>query len=218
MTEAEWLVAANPQALLEFVREQATDRKLRLYAVACGHAVEHELIDEGLQLLEACGAYADGRLEWGELTAYREAAKRPNLYGQSHSRRSGRAGQAALRATIAIAWGKGAPPAQAVEEVIVLCLEARRHSNWKRASEEFSHFLRDIFPFRPVSFAPSWRAPTVTFLAQTMYDARDFSAMPLLADALQVSGCDNAEVLNHCRGLGPHCRGCWVVDAILGKG
>ncbi|WP_439621129.1 hypothetical protein [Gemmata sp.] len=41
--------------------------------------------------------------------------------------------------------------------------------------------------------------------------------MPILADAPQDAGCDSAEVLDHCRGAGPHVRGCWVVDMLLGK-
>ena len=39
----------------------------------------------------------------------------------------------------------------------------------------------------------------------------------ILADALQDAGCGNADILNHCRGDGPHVRGCWVVDLVLGK-
>ena len=54
-------------------------------------------------------------------------------------------------------------------------------------------------------------------LARQMYDFRDFSAMPRLADALQDAGCDNADILDHCRGPGPHVRGCWVVDLVLGN-
>ena len=79
--------------------------------------------------------------------------------------------------------------------------------------------FRDIFgnPFRPVTFCPEWRTETAVSLARTMYDARDFSAMPILADALQDAGCDNEEILNHCRGPGPHVRGCWVCDLVLGK-
>jgi hypothetical protein len=50
-----------------------------------------------------------------------------------------------------------------------------------------------------------------------MYDSRDFAAMPILADALQDAGCDHADILAHCRGDGPHVRGCWVVDLALGK-
>jgi hypothetical protein len=50
-----------------------------------------------------------------------------------------------------------------------------------------------------------------------MYFSRDFSAMPILADALQDAGCENADVLDHCRGPGPHVRGCFVVDKLLAK-
>ncbi|HEY1186644.1 MAG TPA: hypothetical protein VGE74_03255 [Gemmata sp.] len=80
--------------------------------------------------------------------------------------------------------------------------------------------IRDIFgnPFRPVVFAPEWRTGTVTALAAQMYESRDFSAMPILADALQDAGCDNEDILTHCRAAGAtHVRGCWVVDLALGK-
>ena len=72
-------------------------------------------------------------------------------------------------------------------------------------------------PFRRVEFAPEWRTDTAVSLARTMYASRDFSAMPILADALQDAGCDNDDVLSHCREPGPHARGCWVVDGVLGK-
>ena len=90
-----------------------------------------------------------------------------------------------------------------------------------RATESAAQaaLLRDIFgnPFRPVAFSPAWRTDTAVALAQQMYDAREFGAMPILADALQNAGCDNDEVLTHCREGGPHVRGCWVVDLVLGK-
>ncbi|HVL11991.1 MAG TPA: hypothetical protein VM529_05470 [Gemmata sp.] len=51
-----------------------------------------------------------------------------------------------------------------------------------------------------------------------MYGSRDFSPMPILADALQDAGCDSADILDHCRGPKQvHVRGCWVVDLVLGK-
>jgi hypothetical protein len=79
--------------------------------------------------------------------------------------------------------------------------------------------LRDIFgnPFRPVAFDPSWRTEAVVGLARGMYESRDFGPMPVLADALEDAGCADAGVLTHCRGPGPHVRGCWVVDLVLGK-
>jgi hypothetical protein len=82
-------------------------------------------------------------------------------------------------------------------------------------SERKTHasLLRDILgnPFRPVIFSPEWRTNTAIIIARTMYDARDFSAMPILADALQDTGCDNDDALNHCRDANQvHVRGCWV--------
>jgi hypothetical protein len=72
-------------------------------------------------------------------------------------------------------------------------------------------------PFRPIALDPSWLTPTAVTLARQMYESRDFTPMPILADALQDAGCDNTDILNHCRGEGPHVRGCWVVDLLLGK-
>jgi hypothetical protein len=80
--------------------------------------------------------------------------------------------------------------------------------------------LRDVFgnPFRPVSFDPSWRTDTVLSLAGGMYGSRDFSRVPILGDALQDAGCEDADVLGHCLDpKGVHVRGCWVVDRLLGK-
>jgi hypothetical protein len=71
-------------------------------------------------------------------------------------------------------------------------------------------------PFRSPVCAPQWLTSTVLALAQVI-DAGDLSALPILADALQEAGCDNEEVLNHCRGPGPHLCGCWVANLVLGK-
>jgi hypothetical protein len=57
----------------------------------------------------------------------------------------------------------------------------------------------------------------VTALAQGIYDERTFTDLPILADAMEEAGCDDADILNHCRGPGLHVLGCWVLDVILGK-
>jgi hypothetical protein len=89
---------------------------------------------------------------------------------------------------------------------------------WEVARARHADLLRCIFgnPFRPRTFSPSWRTDTAVALARQMYDSRDFGAMPILADAIQDAGCDNEEILSHCRGPGPHVRGCWVADLVLG--
>ena len=89
--------------------------------------------------------------------------------------------------------------------------------------------LRCIFgnPFRPGTLSPAilaWHDGTVVCIAQSLYDERnlpsgtfDLSRMNILADALLDAGCDQDEIIAHCRQPGPHVRGSWVVDSCLGK-
>jgi hypothetical protein len=72
--------------------------------------------------------------------------------------------------------------------------------------------LRDLFgnPFRPVACDPAWRTPSVRRLAEVIYEEGAFDRLPILADALEEAGCDNADILSHLRGPGPHVRGCWL--------
>lgn len=78
---------------------------------------------------------------------------------------------------------------------------------------------RDLIPnpFVPVGWRREWFTSTVVSLARSMYDSRDYSLMPILADALLDAGCDHQLVQGHCRSGKPHARGCWVLDAILGR-
>jgi hypothetical protein len=97
---------------------------------------------------------------------------------------------------------------------------------WENEHKAQAVLLRCIFgnPFRPITLHPAWLTPTIASLAQAIYGDRqlpsglfDNQRMGVLADALEEAGCDNAEVLSHLRGGGEHVRGCWVVDAVLGK-
>jgi hypothetical protein len=82
-------------------------------------------------------------------------------------------------------------------------------------------FCRDIFqPFRDSTIdgaCRAWHSGAMAKLAESIHAARAFDRLPVLADALEEAGCTDAEILGHCRGPGPHVRGCWVVDLILGK-
>jgi hypothetical protein len=86
-----------------------------------------------------------------------------------------------------------------------------------------SRVVADIYreftpnPFVPLSWNPDWFTSTVRDLAAHIYESREFSAMPILADALQDAGCNDEQILMHCRANKSHARGCWVLDAILGK-
>src|SRR5262249_39156635 len=91
--------------------------------------------------------------------------------------------------------------------------------------------LRDLFgplPFREVGIDSSvlhWNGGAVVQLAQAAYEERilpeghlDPARLAVLADALEESGCATPETLLHLRGPGPHVRGCFVLDALLGRG
>jgi hypothetical protein len=65
--------------------------------------------------------------------------------------------------------------------------------------------------------AVAWRTPTATQMAGGIEDEGTFAALPILADALEDAGCTDQAILHHCRGPGPHVRGCWVIAALLAK-
>ena len=79
--------------------------------------------------------------------------------------------------------------------------------------------IRDVFgyPFAPVAFKAGWRTDIVTGLTEGIATDGTFDRLPILADSLEEAGCDNAQLLDHCRGGGPHVRGCWAVELILGR-
>jgi hypothetical protein len=90
------------------------------------------------------------------------------------------------------------------------------------ADRTSADLLRCVFGtrFGPLSVDPAWQAwqaRTIPKLAQAIYEERAFDRLPILADALEEAGCTNSDILNHCRGPGPHVRGCFVVDLILSK-
>jgi hypothetical protein len=70
----------------------------------------------------------------------------------------------------------------------------------------------------------AWKDETVLKLAEAVYEDRqlpsghlDNHRLAVLADALEDAGCTDVDIFEHCRGTGPHVRGCWVVDLLLGK-
>jgi hypothetical protein len=122
--------------------------------------------------------------------------------------------------------------ADAADSVLVQWLEATSEYNhdtegflrWADVDPRlaFVTMLHDIIgnPFRPISINSTWLTwhnGLLMSMAQRMCDSRDFSDMPVLADALEEAGCNNADILQHCRQPGEHVRGCWLVDLILGK-
>jgi len=220
VTEKEWLTFETLYAgeCIPGVRKLLTDRKCRLFASACARRI-WKYIPEGVprQILETLEKLTDrgitqaaleeiqGTYDYPEnpsdVEGYARSVVVTCMWDQSLRLFSTSAGY--CRATIVT----DSPKKQA----------RRREQEEERAQCDL---LRDILPnpFRKLTKPKKdWLTETARALAKGIYAERAFDRMPILADALEDAGCDHADMIAHCRGDGPHVRGCWVVDLILGK-
>jgi hypothetical protein len=245
MTEAEWLACDDPTPLLEELKGRASRRKMRLFACACCNRLEVLLTDGANRTaIDLAMRYADGGASEEELEqtsqrvrqaavvaiaslAYERCGSQEafeQLPAQAGSDLIQEAANAcpvgnALGALGNATWpklGNASGAARYAVQAILLTTGPAAAQQDRLAQRVL---VADIFgnPFRPVVFSPEWRTDTALTLARQMYESREFGAMPILADALQDAGCDNDDILEHCRGDGPHVRGYWVVDLVLGK-
>jgi hypothetical protein len=230
MTESDWATCTHPAAMLSFLRDRgASERKLRLFAVACCRRVLHMMADLRCRhAVEVAEAFADGSAGDGERGAAMREANQAALdalqvHLGSEFATSPRFVLAANAATSACGT-PGEFATNAVRGILGACWKIARDPesalgglDHERAAECIT--IRDIFgdPFKPTPFAPSWRTDTVVTLARQQYETRDFSLMPIMGDALQDAGCEEESILNHCRSPGVHVRGCFVVDLVLNR-
>jgi hypothetical protein len=229
MTEAEWVKVIVPRSMLEWIHRRATDRKMRLFACACARriwaAVEECRGSAIFSEVTLAEAFADGKATLRKMATAREnrcGVGEYSPFADALNAGSATIEMEALKAALGASTHSIMGFALlAREEVPESGEEQRRAVIAAQQTESCTQaaVIRDIFgnPFHPVPFDPVWRTVTVVALARQMYESRDFGAMPILADALQDAGCDSADILDHCRGLGPHVRGCWVLDLVLGK-
>ena len=70
MTDQEWLACTDPQAMLEFLRGQTSDRKLRLFACASCRRIWPLMEDNRTRMaVEVAERYADGWINEEELAS-----------------------------------------------------------------------------------------------------------------------------------------------------
>lgn len=206
MTEEDWLACRDPAAMLAYLRGKASDRKLRLFACACCRRVwpllKFEASRQAVETAERC-AEDGGRLERARLSA--------NI-----PKTSGLGGTTTYPASRAALASADASPFRAAAGASEFAAAAGTLTR-ERAGQVT--LLRCVFGnhFHPASPDPSWLTSTVLALAASVYESRAFHDLPVLADALEEAGCGDEVALAHLRGGGPHARGCWVVDLLLGK-
>jgi hypothetical protein len=213
MTEAEWLAATDPTPMLDWLTERTpapSERKMRLLLAGCVRRRWDQF------------PFEDMRNPTLTAERYADGAATPEELHEVHSRYFERATYGRIRQgdTQAFFFHLLAYAPSVSGRLIA---RPQRSTTWPGVStlagDSLPDFLRCVFgnPFRPITADPSWLTPTVVSLAEGIYADRAFDRLPILADALQDAGCENTDILDHCRGEGVHVRGCWVVDLLLGK-
>jgi hypothetical protein len=193
------------------IATNTSQRKIRLFACFCCREIWHLLTDQRSRFaVEFAERFADGRGSRAERLSALGAAKDATTASQHQ----GEAVYYAACAAEDLVFGDGIGLYDGSFHAKV----AREHAH----HDALSHpdLLREIIgnPFRSVGFDSAWRTPDVAALATGIYESRDFSPMPILADALQDAGCTSEDILNHLRDShATHVRGCWALDLVLGK-
>jgi hypothetical protein len=202
VTEAEWLQLTDPKPMLEFLKGKASDRKLRLFAVACCRVVWDYLTKQRSRMaVEVAERYADQTATDAEL-------------GWAHSGANDAAHQTQRRGSRS---RYGHPLLQAEAKLFYAAQAADPHMpfpvgrlGWVGRDDDIKGIspalLRDIFgnPLRPATGHPAWWTATVISLATASYEERelpggqlDSDRLTVLADALEEAGGVSPNVLSH---------------------
>jgi hypothetical protein len=239
MSESEWVTCMDPVQMLGYLRHckvrfRPTERTWRLFVCAYWREflwktfpwewyeslreVVREAADQVRETVAVAEQYADGSVGSRELAVAREAALRVGEGLRSY-RQFGSPSCVAphrprsLPALFSLAADAAAPSVRDAAISLV---------NTHPEAAQVAQLLHDIvgLPFRGTQIEPAWLAwndGAVPKIAKGIYAERAFDRLPIFADAMEEAGCSDAAILEHCRSPGPHVRGCWVVDLLLGK-
>jgi hypothetical protein len=239
VTESEWLITADAMPMLKFLLDGGgvSPRKLRLWAVACCRRVWRHIAEErNRRALVLAERYADDETAVAELQAALRAVHAsgdvPAAFGDTDREAlaalaaAGVRGSAAL-ATVTAATNDVLAAEAAITATAILAVRKGGPQVGDAARAAHAALLRDIFgplPFRRMALDPSCLTPATQALARAAYDDRllpsghlDAGRLSRLADGLEQEGCSDAVLLGHLRGPGPHVRGCFALDLLLGK-
>jgi hypothetical protein len=231
ISESKWCLYEDPTPMLVFLRDKVSERKLRLFAVACCRRIWNLIPDKpGHKAVEQAERYADGVASRQQLARARWACSpRAHLSRPPSERDHNWLAMLAVLACVSNDVGnvEAVAMASAMAHADSLLVDAPAtpttySQRQKHRAQEHSYqasLLREVVgnPFRSVTFGPAGLTPAIEALADAIYGERAFDRMPVLGDALEEAGLNSIEVLGHCREPGEHVRGCWVLDALLGK-
>lgn len=231
MTEHDWLTGSDPTALLAFAEGRASPRKLRLFACAC--------VRRGWSLLryraprhavETAERYAEGQANDAELGQARDQAEVSAGNAPEFEQYAYQAAAACV-AEDAAGAARGAVEAMRQQAIRTVCYELTPGENEGRANALAADaegraqcdLLRELLgnPYRPLAIDVTWLAAAdgaARAMSEWIEREQRFDELPYLADALTDAGCRNDALLDHLRGPDDHYRGCWALDALLGRG
>lgn len=232
MTEQEWLVCGDPRRMLEYAltvpkREPdwgMSNRKLWLFVLAILDNCPNWKNDHTWE------ADHPGRPDFviRELSDWIEKDIKPSSKNWTTEVDGGRMQTGREAALRLVSWREDEEPfparrADFLREIL--------GNPWKPINCKEEYQTDDGWGVTDRRPAP-WLTSLVLNMARRIYDEKDWEAMPVLADALEEAGCGDYRILDHLRekpqqiytGHGDHevhepfhCRGCYVLDTLLGK-
>lgn len=233
LSEAAWAACAQTYDMLDDLRARSAGhpdwRRMRLFGCACCRTVWHLLADErSWAAVEVAERYADGDAA-AEGLADAEGGARAVAYATKKMPFK----DAAWAVTCVTGrdestWMGACSASRYAADALAKAAAKKPAERAARQAEAFARqagLVRCIFgdPFRPFHADPAWLTPTVNKLAWAAVEGRqlptgelDPARLAVLADALEEAGAD-ALMVAHLRSAGPHVRGCWAVDAALGR-
>jgi hypothetical protein len=210
------------------VDERTSDRKRRLFAVACLRRFAHLLDDRrSRRALEVAERYAEGLATEAERQEAEDAAF--EAHAEMHLGR--------FSGETLVPWSWAGEQLTRAAALVVSCglYYAEDAADYARRSlggtggaraeqqeeaEQCRLLVEIVGPADPVALEPAWLASNdgaAAILARVVHEEQAFDLLPVLADALEDAGCANEDLLSHLRGPGPHLRGCWAVDLLTGR-
>jgi hypothetical protein len=223
MRPADWNTSIDPDRMLDAAAARLSDRKLLLFGCACARRV-WSLLPESLR---AAVPVVESVAEVEDETERHEALRAALIESVGHF---GWSAVFLVQPRLQLAqyvpsvarflrsweWNAALPPE---ERAWTEYLNPFLNTSPRRDHPPQAALLRCVagYPFDPPALDPAWRTSDAVSLARGIYADEAFDRLPILADALMDAGCCDDRILSHLRAAGPHVRGCWVVDLVLGK-
>jgi hypothetical protein len=210
LTEAERRICPHCQGLNAL--PPLSRRKLRLIACACCRFVWKHLDDKARQTVAVAERFAEGRAILPELTtAYVHTLC--NVASSAALRWDADAARTTVQRVAELLAAQG-------EAAFAPRADPGEGGQWVTAVEHrgLCDAVRDLVddPARPAVIRPEWLDEQVRGVAACIDLDGRLGDLPILGDALEEAGCDDARLLEHAR-RPAHYRGCWLLDAVIGK-